>query len=160
MVDLSLKKCGKGLGIDEKPKKLCVLMKEKYKDLMVYEEKDPEKLKQGDYKFGITSGAFNVTAFRTKQGLDRWLNDTGVRVGKQVSHLHNAKRLKGSYERISLAGDKKQLDKFCRDKKLHSSKILSNAEYTKSCVKVDKKGNKIFYLNPNYDREEFEYIHE
>ena len=100
------------------------------------------------------------TAFHTKKGFNKWLKDTGIKVGETVKHLHNTKELEGIYEEISLGGNKEKLDEFCDKNNLRSSKVLSNADFTKSCIQKGKKGNKLFYLNPNYPRKIYKYKHE
>lgn len=137
------------------------LMTETREDLLLYEEKDPEKLEQGSYRYIITSGACSHTAFHTGAGLVRWLTDTGIKVGAKIERLHNTNKLLGKYTVISMSGNQQKLDAFAKRKKLESTKILSNGEYTRAYIKrKGGGGNTIYHLNPNYPREVLPYEQE
>lgn len=156
---VSLKSCG--YRVRNKPKdRVCVLNRRKYGDLLLYEEKDKQRLRDNHYKFLITSGATSHTAFHTQKELKRWMSDAGIKQGKVLPHLHNSKKLIGTYQEVSLAGNQKQFNEFGKKNRLRSSKVLDNGEYTKAFIEKGKGGNRIYYLNPNYPRKKYEYKHE
>lgn len=144
----------------DRQQRLEPLMTERYGNLMLYEEKDPDKLAQGSYKYIITSGAMAHTAFHTEAGLNRWLRNTGIKQGKPIKHLHNSRKLMGRYVKISMSGNTQKLDAFAKKHNLEASEVLSNGEYTRAYIMRGKRGNIIYYLNPNYPREKLPYKHE
>ena len=132
------------------------MMRWKYDNLSLWEETDPQKLKEGHYRYLVSSNGIAHIAFRTKEGLERWLSDTGLKEGKKGwGHIRN---LRGSYTKVSMAGNYKLLDKFGRKNILKPSVILDNGEYTRAYIKEGKRGNTIYYLNPNYERRTFPYF--
>lgn len=136
------------------------LMVQSYTDLLLYTERDPEKLAEGCYKYIITCGAMSHTAFHTEAGLNRWLRKTGIRMGEIIEHLHNTIKLIGRYTEVSMSGASEKLNAFALKSRLEAAEVLSNGEFTRGFVKRGKRGNTIYYLNPNYPREKLPYKHE
>ena len=111
--------------------------------------------KNNEYKYLITTGATSWSAFHTKAGFNKWLKDTGVKIDKSTTDSNEQAEfsaIKGSYERISMRGNKKSFDAFGKKNNFKQTKVLSNGDYTKGFVEKGKDGNKIYYLNPNDDR--------
>lgn len=135
-----------------------VLMTERYCNLSLVcllDRRDIEK--HGGYHYLITSGATAHTAFRTQEGLERFLKITGlrkkfVRKGERIDSYV----LEGCYKKISLAGTAEKLDKLGKRKGLKETMILDNGRYTKA---FHGKGQ-IYYLNVNYPRKEYPYFYE
>lgn len=141
---------------EQKLGKLKILNREKYSDLHMVELHDPkDREKHGGYKYLITHRAISHHAFRRDDGLNRFLRRTGLKkVLREKGEKINTYRLEGTYEEISMAGTAKQLDSFGRKRKMTPTKILSNAQYTRAYYK----NGKIYYLNVNYPRREFDYF--
>lgn len=153
------KRCLKRADYRDKHHLLQRIHRDTYGSLHFYEKKDPKKLKEGAYRYIITNGAIAHTAFHTKEGLDRWLKDTGIKLSKQTDHWGHP-LLKGTYSKISMSGNQEKLDAWAQKRGLRKTKILDNAKFTTAWIKEGKRGNTIYYLNPNYSRDELPYVHE
>ena len=135
------------------------LHKEVYAGMTMFEIKDPtEREKHGGYRYLIQHKATSSRAFHTKEGLDKWLKDTGLKIGKE-GWLGNF-QLKGTFREVSMRGNSEKLDAWAKEQGLRASSQLDNGEYTRSYIKEGKTGNTIYYLNPNYKREILPYKHE
>jgi hypothetical protein len=134
------------------------LNREHYDKLGLWEQTDKKKLAEGEYRFLITNGSMSHIAFRTQAGLDKWLRDTGVKIGAKGWGSNYP--IKGSYTIISMSGNKEKLDAFGREHHLLPSSILDNGEYTRAYIQEGKHGNTIYHLNCNYPREVLPYKHE
>lgn len=141
---------------EKKLGKLKILNRQKYSDLHMVELHDPkDREKHGGYKYLITHRAISHTAYNTDSGLKKFLGRTGLKkVLREKSEKINTYRLEGTYEKISMAGTAKQLDDFGRKRKMTPTKIMDNAQYTRAYYK----NGKIYYLNVNYPRREFDYF--
>jgi hypothetical protein len=133
-----------------------------YKNLFLTQSKSEEFSQKymGGYKYTISNSyGQGVTAFRTDKGLQRYLKRTGLkkqlRVGQEDEDAIRY-RLIGTYQQIFMRGDAKALDEFGKKKGMKWTKILSNGRYTKAYYK----DGKIYLLNPNDSRKEFEYFWE
>ena len=135
---------------------LKVLMVEEYSDLDLYVHDEPSE-KTGGYKYLVRNTFNSHTAFRTENGLNRFLKRTGLK--KELTDTRpgvKSYKLIGKYQRITMAGDYKLLNEFGRQKNLTRTKILDNGEYTTAYY-----GNgKIYLLNPNYPRTIYNYFWE
>ncbi len=133
---------------------------QRFCDLSMVKLHDPKDIEEhSGYHHLITDGASAHTAFRTDQGLERFLERTGLRK-KFLEKLEKVDSyvLEGCYERISLAGAADDLDELGRLLDLKETKIIDNGRITKAFYgrgSIDNSGNKIFYLNPNYPRKEY-----
>lgn len=110
------------------------------------------------YRYLIkTSNYTPLSAFKTKSGMKRYLNITGLKL-KLVERKKEVDSydLEGSYTEISMAGTAAELDRFGRKRNLKRGMILSNGDYTTAWYK----SGKIYYLNPNYPRRILPYRHE
>lgn len=136
---------------------LQILTEEKiFDDLNFCEQVNPDA--HSGYRYIVHRGGSSFTAFRTAEGFNRFLQDTGLSIG--ADGAGGFKWLNGGYRLVSLAGTKEALDDFARRRGLRASKILSNGRYTRAYIEQGQTGNTIYYLNPNYPREELPYIHE
>lgn len=133
---------------------------QRFCDLSMVKLRDPKDIEEhSGYHYLIRDGAFAHTAFRTEQGLERFLERTGLgkKFVKKLEKL-DSYVLEGCYEIISLAGTADDLDEVGRLLGLNETKIVDNGRLTKAFYgrgSIDNSGNKIFHLNPNYPREEY-----
>jgi hypothetical protein len=145
----------------EKETKLVPLMEDKINELSIVELVDPEEReKHQGYRFLVDSHGTPTTAFRTEEGLKKWIDQTGIKLDRQENIFGGKNKWwtsKSQYKMVSMAGNKELLDKFGKEKDLRPTEVLSNGDYTRGYIEKGENGNTIYYLNPNYDREELPY---
>lgn len=138
--------------------KLKIIHVEKYTNLYLYVITNPNEREHEGYKYLVTSGPFSNRAFRTENGLKRFLKRTGLKKSL-IERSSNGVfyRLLGSYERIYMSGNWRLLNEFGKKKGLSRTKVLDNGSYTTGYY--DGKG-KIYLLNTNYPRTIYNYFYE
>jgi hypothetical protein len=127
-------------------------------ELVVLKRKEDQEKRGGGYKFLVTHGATNHSAFYTEQGLDRWLKATNYRK-ELVEERENIiiYQLIGSFQDISVATSSEQeFNRWGESRRLQWTKWLSNGDYTRAYYG----GGKVYHVNPNYPRVVYKYFHE
>ena len=102
-----------------------------------------------NYRYVITKGSTSHTAFRDKQELYRWLDITGMRLGKRTA-WKTGLILNGEYTTNCVY----DLSSYMNGK---ACKWLSNGDYTKGYITKNKGLNCINYCNPNATRIVYEH---
>ena len=142
-------------------------MKEKYTDLTLTRLTEEDK-KHCDTPYSILvrqkTGTAH-TAFYTEEGLNIWLEKTGLKVGEKC-YSDKTYKLIGEYEEICLFAiephlpdssniynirtwTNEDLDQFGEKNNLVKSVWLDNGDYTTCYIFKQDNGNTIYYLNPN-----------
>ncbi|MHA1168335.1 MAG: hypothetical protein ACTSRU_10975 [Candidatus Hodarchaeales archaeon] len=141
---------------------LKILRREKHSGLSLLSLTPQESKKhfkrKGDYKHLIrSSGATSHSAFRTKKGLREFLDVTGLKISKKPSG-RKGNKLSGSYQRISYQGTQKKLDDKAKKEKWKPTKVLSNGQFIRGYIQKSSRGNRIHYMNPNYNPRKLKYV--
>ena len=106
------------------------------------------------YRYLITRRAFSFQAYRTKEGLRRFLADTGLKIGTPRRHLSGTRDLIGTFSETCYLHDADEFRLLEQNPKHRKSVIMSNSDYTTAIIEERESGNIIHYLNPNVrDRE-------
>jgi hypothetical protein len=120
-----------------------------------------EQVKTGEhmrYRYLITNGATSRTAYETKQGLMRYLEERGLTLAEELpqdSTKTHSMGIKGAYI------DEMHMDynEFygLRDGALVVTKTLSNGDYTLALITEESGTRTVHSLNPNCIRYEFDH---
>jgi hypothetical protein len=108
------------------------------------------------YWYTVTSGAMAHTAFATRAGLDRWLEERGLELASDLPAQgeFGVSAIVGKYhERSHL-----DVDEFNAVRPVLATAVLSNGEYTLALIENIVGTRTVHYLNPNVkDRLVFDY---
>lgn len=140
---------------------LRVLSEDNYKQFHLVELTDPKEIeKHGGYHYLISSGTYNHTAFRTKDGLDEWLSNHDLKIiPREKDEWLRGNKIKGEYKVVHLSGHHNQLDEFAKKRELKKIEVLVNGHYSNGYVEKTKNGNIIYQMNVNYPHIELPYKH-
>ncbi len=127
-------------------------MKQTYNDLMMI--RMPSYVLAGVGYRWLVRDTFAHTAFRTKEGMRKFLQDTGLRIGKRTGG--RGWWLVGSYSRNMML-DEAEFERMKLSGKYRISDVMSNGDYTTALIEEREDGNIIHYLNPNCNREVLPY---
>jgi hypothetical protein len=139
-------------------------------------EDEKEREHHGGYKYLIQNQWAAHSAFRTEDGLNEWLNITGLTINENKNIYFGAEKLDGKYTVTSfLSKDNspyflakendsiwtaKDFEKWGNSNGFESCKWLDNGEYTKGFIERKAEGNVIYFLNVNCrDRIVYKYQH-
>lgn len=144
-------------------------------------EDEEMKQKHGGYTYLIHMNYASHHAFRTEEGFVNWMQERGLQVGEQITHLYNTWIINGKYQEICLyaiephlpdcsnvynirSWTAEDLNQFGQKNNLRKSVILSNGDYTTCYIfegtawnRPNEIFNTIYYLNPNCKREIHDY---
>ena len=106
-----------------------------------------------NYWFTVTTGASAHTAFNSRKGLERWLEERGLKMTAELPArgVGSCQRIEGSYRETSwMSYD----DFFALEKSAKVvTKALSNGDYTLAYITEDEDGvRNVHHLNPNMRR--------
>jgi len=106
------------------------------------------------YYYIVTNGAMSHTAFRTKIALKRWLNETGLKLGKK-GWMGRSISLTGTYTRnCEMLNTKEFFNKYGH---LEPFYALDNGRYSIGFIERKESGNVLHIQNVNTDRPELDY---
>lgn len=121
-----------------------------------------EQVKTGNhmhYRYLITNGATAHTAYETKQGFLRYLEERGLTLAEELpqdSTKTHSMGIKGAYI------DRSHMDynEFygLRNDAIVQTKTLSNGDYTLALITEDNQGRTVHTLNPNCIRIEYDHF--
>jgi len=113
-----------------------------------------------NYWYTITERGMSHTAFRTEQGLMRYLDERGLKLTEPLTSpgVFSWQRIEGQYaEEAHLYPD--EVDEFYTLKTIVTTKDLSNGDYTLALITEDNGLRTVHTLNPNVkDRPIFDYF--
>lgn len=107
-----------------------------------------QKARTCGYWYTVTTGATPHTAFRTRQALDKWLSDRGLRLSAELPPIgtHAVQRLEGEYFQIMHGS----YDEFYSLPAIGEIRLLSNGQYTLGRITEQDDGIRAVHtLNPN-----------
>lgn len=130
---------------------------EKYDGLEMIRMHKGQKSQCG-YTWLVQTACFAHTAYRTKEGMRKFLDDTGLKIARAgwCSHSRN---LTGCYYR-NMMMDELKFAEMKASGNYRITNTLSNGAYTTALIEERADGNIIHYLNPNCNREIHPYIHD
>lgn len=116
---------------------------------------EADRRKHGGYRYLVTKSNTPWTAFRTKDGLKRYMNNRGLTLGKRSKWGRHWMPLVGTfYEDMTM--DTEAFNRLRSMPDVRESYQLSNGDYTTALIN----GNVITYLNPNCKRDILPYRHD
>lgn len=126
-------------------------MKQTYLNLDVSTVDEAFHKRTCGYWYIVTNGAMNHTAFRTKAGLMRWLEERGLKLSKPLVEADGAKhdyqRIRGTYHTVMHLADAGEFDRL---RPVIETRTLSNGDYVVAKITEDGTGIRTVHtLNPN-----------
>lgn len=108
-------------------------------------------LKTCGYWYIVTTGAMSHTAFRTAEGLKRWLAERNLKLERPLVEAdgtkHDYQRIRGSYAKHMHMMEVEEWAKF---RPVITSRTLSNGDYVEAKITEDGQGVRTVHtLNPN-----------
>lgn len=107
------------------------------------------------YWYTVTSDSMAHTAFATRAGLDRWLQERGLRLDGTLDNEPDHCRIIGEYRRCAHLHDADSFQAIPGER----SRTLSNGDYVEAILERGEDGIiTVHTLNPNVrDRQTFDY---
>lgn len=107
------------------------------------------------YWYTVTCGAFAHTAFATRAGLDRWLQERGLRLAGKLDEEPSHCEVIGTYRTNSHLHDADTFESLQGDR----TRTLSNGDWVLAIITQDEDGIRTVHtLNPNVrTRKVFDY---
>lgn len=107
------------------------------------------------YWYTVTSGSFAHTAFATRAGLDRWLEERGLKLVDPLDDEPSHSKIDGTYRSCSHLHDSESFPLIAGER----SRTLSNGDWVEAIISQDADGIRTVHtLNPNVrDRKVFDY---
>jgi hypothetical protein len=100
------------------------------------------------YWYTVTTGAMAHTAFATRAGLDRWMEERGLSLERELPEKGEwgSSRIVGEYREASYLHD---ADDFHALRPIIATPELSNGDYTLGLITEEDGIRTVHYLNPN-----------
>lgn len=130
-------------------------MNEYYTDLYLNVIDEEYHRKTCNYWYLISCRATSHTAFETKRGLMRWLNERNLQLTQPLTEpgVPSSQRIKGGYFRSTWLNEKTFAALGELVDEGHKTKVMDNGQYTLGLLTKDNNGVvSVNLLNPNCQR--------